>query len=342
MDPAATGPNPSQGNSDPEQPTRHRTGSHASLALVTDMRALLASGTGDVSVKFTDGETTAHKAILGARSPVMRAMWSSQMQEAQTQSVEMQCCQESGMAFLDFVYTGELRPGWPTTLEAVSDMGVLADYYQVADLSAAFGPENCENLRDKVFEPGYSAGEFWTKTIEFLVRPRLIEKMRYRLLESFVENAELSWGDDLFLALCIGCHHGAHDVEEECLSIVRRHFRAKSDSTRDSDSVDDCPFKQEFNDRRLRTCRRRSSERTVLRCFIKFQATVLEVLHHRPRCSAPPTQNKMHQNRVQISVQEHLSEIAARVLAIAEMEPRPDEEDSDSSGEEEGEEDSSF
>ena len=44
----------------------------------------------DLEMKMNDGETlTAHKSILAARSPVFRAMLTTRMKEAATNSVEI-------------------------------------------------------------------------------------------------------------------------------------------------------------------------------------------------------------------------------------------------------------
>lgn len=303
------------------------------------MRALFESGSGSIEVVFSDGgQARAHSAILGARSPVLRAMWSSPMQESVTQRVEMQCSEETGRHFLYFMYTGELPEKWPSSLNSVCEMGVLADYYQVGDLDAAFGSDKLESVRDMVFDPGFTAGEFWEHTVSFLMSPGLPRTMREALVDSFVDNGEISWGDDLFLALCIATHLGAEDVEDRCLGILRQLFSQQPDSDRslprEANPFDDTPFKLEFNDRRLRLCRRRSSDQILLKSFIRFQAVIMEVMNIRTKMRVYPTAGAKCEafsfNVFQAGVQACLAEAAPRVLHVASLPELPEETEGDS------------
>jgi len=65
----------------------------------------------DVTFKLTDGEIRAHKWYLSARLPYFRAMFESEMIEARTNEVEINCDCATFDGFLRFLYCGQSPPG---------------------------------------------------------------------------------------------------------------------------------------------------------------------------------------------------------------------------------------
>lgn len=196
----------------------------APLPLVEDFRALFAQGDGDVTIRFCDGEFQAHSAVLGARSPVLQAMFKTPMKEAETNSMEMRCCRSTGLQFLLFVYTGELSSDWPSSTREVCEMGTLIDFYGVKGIDTALSEQRCQSLISKVeAEIPPESETFWVDLIGCLKRSGFPAVMREHLVNYFVET-NLEWGRDLFLALCIADSYGADDVQEKCMEAVRSAF----------------------------------------------------------------------------------------------------------------------
>lgn len=195
---------------------------------VEDMRLLLERGDGDITIRFSDGETQAHSVMLGARSAVIHAMLQAPMQEAQTRTMEMQCCRETGLAFLHFLYTGELGTTWPSSTHAVCEMGWLIDFYGVKGIDFAFGQHQSQSFVSKVeAEYPIQSETFWVDIVGFLQSPGLPDFMRQVLIKTVIK-PNLVWGRDVFLASCIADAAGAEDIKEKCMEALRMYFSTAS------------------------------------------------------------------------------------------------------------------
>ena len=85
----------------------------------------------DFELKMNDGEILmAHKSILAARSPVFRAMLTTGMKEAATNSVEVpDFCSKTMRELLRFIYCGEIE-----IPEGATDLIFAAEKYEVLEL----------------------------------------------------------------------------------------------------------------------------------------------------------------------------------------------------------------
>ena len=94
----------------------------------------------DVQIKVVDQIFFAHKFVISERSPVLRAMFTSNMMESRTGRVHIEDVDpEIFRQFLYFVYTGQLQQ--PTSPE----LGKVADKYQVESLAAICQPAASES-----------------------------------------------------------------------------------------------------------------------------------------------------------------------------------------------------
>jgi hypothetical protein len=103
--------------------------------LATDMLAMLdASACCDVTLLVGSASILAHKAVLAARSPVFKAMFTNHMQESKENIVHLDDVETSSFGlFLRFLYSSVL-PSCPIDLAA---MLVLADRFQCTSMVTA-------------------------------------------------------------------------------------------------------------------------------------------------------------------------------------------------------------
>eukprot|EP01116_Phalansterium_solitarium_P013383 TRINITY_DN3073_c0_g2_i1.p1 TRINITY_DN3073_c0_g2~~TRINITY_DN3073_c0_g2_i1.p1 ORF type:complete len:371 (+),score=125.61 TRINITY_DN3073_c0_g2_i1:318-1430(+) len=118
---------------------RHESDAHADApSLSTDLGALLSGEQppplSDVTFVFGKRERlAAHKAILAARSPVFRSMFTLGMKESTSSEVKIgDTSRELFEEMLRVIYTGRCRPEF--LAEHTVDLLALADKYAVADL----------------------------------------------------------------------------------------------------------------------------------------------------------------------------------------------------------------
>ena len=134
----------------------------ASLAL-EDFGKLLESGdSSDVTIKVKGHPLAAHKAILGARSPVFKAMFTHDTLENQTNEVNIEECDvEVFKQLLLYFYTGSCGP----EIEQPLQLYLLADKYLMDGLKDicqdAFydqlTPENVRQMNAEAMVAGASA-----------------------------------------------------------------------------------------------------------------------------------------------------------------------------------------
>jgi len=81
--------------------------------VLSDLRRLLEDGTGsDVKLVSSDGSVSAHRIILAMRSPVFRAMLSTEMAEARSGEIVFHDIDSSSLRnFLHYLYCGTLADG---------------------------------------------------------------------------------------------------------------------------------------------------------------------------------------------------------------------------------------
>uniref|UniRef100_A0A7S1S215 BTB domain-containing protein n=1 Tax=Alexandrium catenella TaxID=2925 RepID=A0A7S1S215_ALECA len=309
-------------------------------ALTADLKDLLNSGTGDILVRFSDGEAHAHALILSARSKVLRAELSVPMIEAATKTIAMDCCACTGLAFLSFLYTGHLETEWMTSIAEFRMMAVLVDFYSVSGFEAALGRRVLRAFTRNVrLEIPQHSDDFWSDLVALL--PLLPEKARRALLGTYVRE-NITWGHDVFLALCVATAGNCADVEEQCMREVsvkfsmggcvapRGHVQALEADDHSSG------FREEFAEARIAECVGRTSTEVVLRAFIKFQASVVSILSIRqevPEVKVPNTpgwnlakglvlRGAQRFNATQCATLASLTGAAADVLRLA-SEPQP-------------------
>lgn len=107
----------------------------APTAIRTSLKQSLAAQDGDVEVRAEGATLRAHSYILSLRSPVIKAMLDTPMQEAARALVPIEADEATARAFLEFLYTEEC--GLLDDADGVCHLLKLGSFFQVPDLVAA-------------------------------------------------------------------------------------------------------------------------------------------------------------------------------------------------------------
>mmetsp|Transcript_818 Transcript_818/g.2028 ORF Transcript_818/g.2028 Transcript_818/m.2028 type:complete len:449 (-) Transcript_818:85-1431(-) len=100
--------------------------------------------TADVALRVQEQRMPAHRAILGARSPVFRAMFYGSMKESHAEEVEVNTFAPATMRLLlRFIYAGDVENA---KLEDMVPLMACADHYGVGSLRDTIG----NHLRDSI------------------------------------------------------------------------------------------------------------------------------------------------------------------------------------------------
>lgn len=252
------------------------------------LEVLLDSGEGDITVSFIDGFARAHSLILSARSPVLCAELRAPM-VAQAKAINMDCCALTGKAFLRLIYSGRLGTEWLTcsatsgTLQ-VRKMAELADFYHIKGLDSACGKKLCKVLISLVKkELPHDSETFWDDMAKMI--STLPGKVRRVLVGAYVWDT-LTFGQDVFLALCISNARSCEDLRRQCLRKVNEVFHITWDRLQHHVDPDEGELNKdlvhrmdrEFKEARLNEYIARTSSTVVLMSFVQFQSEVLDAL----------------------------------------------------------------
>ncbi|MQM15467.1 hypothetical protein Taro_048415 [Colocasia esculenta] len=134
------------------EPSSIWTGNHlpeqAAAAAVSSLGRMLSEGIlTDITINATDGSIGAHRAVLAARSPVFRSMFSHNLREKELSAVDIpDMSVEACQAFLNYVY-GSVRPDEFLTHRLA--LLRAADKYGIDDLMEACHESLTEDIDTK-------------------------------------------------------------------------------------------------------------------------------------------------------------------------------------------------
>jgi hypothetical protein len=166
-----------------------------------------------------DGQSLKAHSFVLKLSPVLQAALTGPMQEAKTSCVNMDCNEDAAQAFLKFLYTGRLHAVSLQSLDMITILVELADFYGVVNqFAAVFANEDVQKVFVSLLNSEMESADDPAKQMAALVASlRPVIEVNQRFATTVIEKMQLKFGVNILKSLCHFRAAGIADLVEACL-----------------------------------------------------------------------------------------------------------------------------